>query len=121
MMIERIVGRRPENVQFTWISDAEQAYLHLLGDEHPNYFLILLDIKMPRLTGIELLEKLDRAKKLSAGQNIVVLSSSSLQRDIDEVTRYEEVRFKTKPSGYLDTKEWLNELISQLLLLSKNK
>jgi len=47
--------------------------------------ILLLDIVMPSMDGIETLEKI-KAAKLDEGMNIVILSNQSQQSDIDRAT-----------------------------------
>lgn len=116
MLIERIVSRFPDQLQFTWYADPDAALDHLTDTSSPDYLVILLDIKMPRLTGIELLGELNSRNTIrSRSLNIVVFSSSDMQVDIDRATLYPGVSYKTKPSGYLEASAWLNELFTDLL------
>lgn len=116
MLIERVVSRFPGQLQFTWYADPDAALDHLTDTSSPDYLVILLDIKMPRLTGIELLGELNSRNTIrSRSLNIVVFSSSDMQVDIDRATLYPGVSYKTKPSGYLEASAWLNELFTDLL------
>src|SRR5579859_3058779 len=73
----------------TFVCDGQEAIQYLAGDApytnraiHPLPGLLLLDLKMPRLTGFDVLEWLACRPEL-AYLPVVVLSSSSLQTDLD--------------------------------------
>ena len=67
------------------VQDGEEALNYLFSDEIKNAFpkLILLDIKMPKVDGIEVLRKLkaDESRKVIP---VVLLTSSKEERDIVE-------------------------------------
>jgi CheY-like chemotaxis protein len=64
----------------TAVGDGEQALAHLHGDaERPD--LILLDLNLPRLGGLEVLEDIKADPKLLSIP-VIVLSTSSSPRDI---------------------------------------
>lgn len=115
MMIERIVKRQLHPIGFTWIGDPEEGLLHLLSKDAPLYLLTLIDIKMPKLTGLELLDELDQAGRLQQLKNITIYSSSDLKRDVDRALKHEGVSFNAKPNGYLEAKSWLNKKITDLM------
>jgi two-component system response regulator len=66
-------------------SDGEEALDYLLpdGEQHPKPVLLLLDINLPKVSGLEVLRRIrdhDRTRYLP----VVVLSTSSEDRDIVE-------------------------------------
>ena len=115
-LIKRVVKKHSGELKFQWISDPVEALEFLQTAKAEDYLLILLDIKMPKMTGLELLESLEEAGSLSTlARKIIVYSSSDLSVDQDQAATYAEIRYKTKPSGYLDAKLWLGELINEHL------
>ena len=85
------------------VRDGEQAVQYLSGEgayanreKFPLPFLILLDLKMPRMNGFEVLEWVRRQpdfKRLL----IVVLTSSHLQRDVDRAYELGANSYLVKP------------------------
>jgi len=80
------------------VQDGEEALNYLFSDEIKNAFpkLILLDIKMPKVDGIEVLRKLkaDESRKVIP---VVLLTSSKEERDIVESYRLGVNAYIVKP------------------------
>lgn len=77
--------------------------------EHSHPKLILLDIKMPKVTGIEVLEKLkadDKTKEIP----IVMLTSSNLDPDIEKCYALGVNSYVVKPVGFDDFTKAVNQL-----------
>jgi two-component system response regulator len=80
------------------LQDGEEALEYLFAAEHPSSFpkLILLDIKMPKVDGIEVLRKIksDEQRKVIP---VVLLTSSKEERDIIESYRLGVNAYIVKP------------------------
>ena len=59
-------------------------------------FLVLLDLNMPKVNGLEFLAALRNDEPI-ASTPVVVLTTSQLRRDIDEAYRYNIAGFLIKP------------------------
>ncbi|QPJ66186.1 MAG: response regulator [Candidatus Nitrohelix vancouverensis] len=79
-----IRGLKKYNVanHIKWVEDGEEALNYLTANPVPPK-LILLDLKMPKLSGLEVL-KLIRKMARIAKTPIVVMSSSNEDSDIEE-------------------------------------
>ena len=64
--------------------DAKQAYSNLTDGKLPKPRLILLDLNLPGMSGLEFLQQARASSELAAVP-IIVLSSSIYPREIDEV------------------------------------
>lgn len=87
-------------------SDGEIAIAYLKGDEpyanrerYPLPNLVLLDLKMPRKTGFEVLEWL-RVQRLLRRMIVFVLTSSRHQEDIDRAYELGVNGYLVKPVGF---------------------
>jgi two-component system, response regulator len=93
---ERFLRRFPEVVDVSRVRDGQEA-LEWLGREPELGRLVLLsDLRMPRMSGLELLEAL-RSDARTAGLPVVVLSSSSNTSDIAEAFRWNAAGYMVKP------------------------
>jgi CheY-like chemotaxis protein len=90
------------------VTDGAQAIDYLRGDgpyanrhRYPMPKLALLDIKMPKQTGLEVLEWLrnnenEGLKRLP----VIIMSSSNLQKDIDYAYELGVNAYLVKPNGF---------------------
>ncbi len=90
IFIQRAMDKSPINNNLTIVDDGEKAldYLEGSGDyadreKHPLPNLVLLDLKLPKVSGLEVLKRIknmDIVKRIP----VVILSSSYQQSDIKE-------------------------------------
>ncbi|PYJ08784.1 MAG: two-component system response regulator [Verrucomicrobia bacterium] len=85
------------------VADGQRVVEYLDGlppfDDRTRYpfpDLLLLDLKMPRMSGLEVLQWLDARPDLKA-LPVVVLSSSPLEADCEQATHLGAREFQTKP------------------------
>src|SRR5262245_10649782 len=90
--------------------DGEEAIAYLVGagqysnhDEHPLPDLILLDLKMPRLGGFEVLTWIRRQPGLQ-GIAVVVLTSSEQIWEVNKAYALGANSFLVKPADFQDYK-----------------
>lgn len=74
-----------EGYEVVGVDNGEAAYGVLLAR---HFDLFLLDILMPKLTGLELLDRLQRESKLNASGKIVMLTNLSDDTRIAESLKY---------------------------------
>jgi CheY-like chemotaxis protein len=63
-----------------WFKDGEEAARFLLDPKHPLPSLIVSDLKMPRMNGIELLRKV-RSHERTKNIPFIILTSSNMESD----------------------------------------
>jgi len=97
-------------------ADGEQAIAYLSGtgdyadrEEHPFPDLVLLDLKMPRLDGFEVLEWI-QANPATKSLPVVVLAGSSFRADIRRALELGANSYAAKPAKF----EELQVLIDQI-------
>ena len=90
------------------VSNGEEAISYLKGEgkyanrqEYPLPCLLLLDLKMPRKDGFEVLEWLREQPNFSA-LRVVVLTTSEELRDVNRAYRLGANSFLTKPVDFRD-------------------
>src|SRR4051812_36401069 len=88
------------------VNDGEQAIAYLMGDvpysnrnEYPLPDIILLDLKMPRLDGFEVLTWIRRQPGIR-GLPVIVLTSSEELRDVNQAYALGANSFLVKPLDF---------------------
>ena len=79
-----------------WVKDGEEALEYLFGQGTRPPKLVLLDIKMPRVDGIEVLRRL-KADPATQKIPVVVMTSSNEERDVVESYRLGVNSYIVKP------------------------
>jgi CheY-like chemotaxis protein len=98
------------------VADGQEAIDYLRGTppyddrtRHPFPHLLLLDLKMPRLTGFDVLSWLKQDSDFPE-LPVVVLSSSNYPADIDQARKLGATDYKIKPGNPQLLVEMLQEL-----------
>src|SRR4051812_24034468 len=88
LLLERALRKAAIEAPIRFVSDGEQVILYLQGagayanrQENPFPSIIMLDLKMPRKGGLEVLSWMEEHPELSVVPTIV-LTSSNLETDI---------------------------------------
>jgi CheY-like chemotaxis protein len=92
-LMELVVARRGGNLRLKVVRDGSQAIAYLKREgkfthapSSPAPAVILLDVKMPKVTGIEVLEWVRQQKSLS---DVPVIMISSSMQEVDVLRSYE--------------------------------
>ena len=107
------------------VGDGQEAIDYLSGTgpfadriRHPFPALVILDLKMPRKTGIDVLEWLAREEALRCLPTIM-LSSSGHPGDVEKAYRLGVNAFVTKSSGTSERREFARMIKSFWLTLTE--
>ena len=79
-----------------WVKDGQEAIDYLFGERTQPPKLVLLDIKMPKVDGIEVLRRL-KADPATQRIPVVVMTSSNEDRDVVESYRLGVNSYIVKP------------------------
>jgi two-component system response regulator len=101
-MTMRALERYDGSTRVIWAHDGEEAMDLLRGSAPPK--LVLLDLKMPKMNGFDLLREL-RSNERGFAVPVIVLTSSTEERDIVECYRLGANGFAVKPMDMLDLDE----------------
>jgi two-component system, response regulator len=100
------------------LEDGVAALEYLLDPEKPMPHLVLLDLKLPRLDGLELLRRL-RSEPRTQLLPVVVLTSSDEDRDVIEGYRLGANSYIRKPVDFNQFTEAVRQLGLYWLVLNQ--
>src|SRR5260370_10630940 len=118
--------RNQKPIQVPEVADGMEVIQYLKGegkfedrDKFPFPNLVILDLKMPRMTGLEVLHWL-RHKPEFARLCTVMLSGSGLDQDVAEAYRLGVYAYFRHPSDFSHFIKVLNSILQNLLLTLKH-
>jgi two-component system, response regulator len=99
--------------------DGVEAVEYLLDETKPLPDLVLLDLKLPRLSGLEVLQRI-RSEARTRMMPVVVLTSSSQDEDIVSSYRMGANSYVRKPVRFSDFSEAVRQLGVYWLLINES-
>jgi len=116
LLVRRAVQKTLAGIPLSVVTNGQDAIAYLSGDglyanrsEHPFPDLVLLDLKMPYVQGLEVLKQIRRHpdfRKLV----VVILSSSSSDLDIEKAYELGANSFLVKPSSNEEREELMSRV-----------
>jgi CheY-like chemotaxis protein len=126
LMLERAFRQAAIDLPLHVVADGEQAIAYLRGDgkfanraEYPLPDLLLLDLKMPRKNGFEVLQWL-RDQPTLASLRTVVLTTSNDIWDINRAYGLGANSFLVKPLDFTDFKDTIQAIYNYWLNLDRS-
>jgi CheY-like chemotaxis protein len=124
-MLKRALEQAAIDTPIHFVPDGEQAIAYLRGagkfanrDEYPLPDLFLLDLKMPRSDGFDVLQWL-RQQPTLASLRTVVLTTSDRIWDVNRAYELGANSFLVKPLDFTDFKNTLQAVYNYWLALDK--
>lgn len=120
-LVKRSIQEHVILTQIDHVSDGEKALNYLLkrgefkkseNDSHPH--IILLDLRMPKIDGLEVLKEIRHTDKLSSIP-VVILTTSESERDIEMAYRYAVNSYLVKPMDYNEFDAMIRDMITYWL------
>ena len=99
LTVERALGELELKNKLVHVSNGEEALKYLKNNSAMKPCVILLDLDMPRMNGIEFL-KLAKDDEQLKGIPVIVLTSSDEGRNIDESFKSNVAGYIIKPADY---------------------
>lgn len=100
------------------LRDGVEALAFLLAPEQPLPELVLLDLNLPRVNGLEVLQRL-RSEPRTAVVPIVILTSSNEERDLIDGYRLGANSYVRKPVDFVQFSEAVHQLGLYWLVLNQ--
>ena len=121
LLLLKMAFRKSDRLSLIHMANSgEEAVAYLKGERQfaerakfPLPDMVLLDLKMPRMNGFEVLAKLQEAK-LPQAPVVVALSSSALPGDIERALSLGARFYQTKPTTILQLADVIRDLESKL-------
>lgn len=84
-LITRVLQKTDKTLQIHIASDGEEALKRLdeWGTNYPNPMVILLDLKLPKIDGLDVLRSIKKDARLKS-LPVIVLTSSNQTQDIEQ-------------------------------------
>ena len=125
VMLRRAFRQASITAPIQYVSDGEQAIAYLHGDgkfarrdEFPLPDLLLLDLKMPRKNGFDVLEWL-RDQPSLRHLRVVVLTTSEELRDVNRAYALGAASFLTKPVNFVEFKDTIQAMYNYWVALNR--
>ena len=125
LLIERAFQRTHVANSLQVVRDGEEALAYLSGqapyadrERHPLPVLMLMDLKMPRKSGLEVLEWVRRQPGLKR-LPIIVLTSSNQSPDINRAYELGANSYLVKPAGFDSLLDLVKNLDMYWLILNE--
>jgi CheY-like chemotaxis protein len=118
-LITRVFRKHSMINNIVLLKDGVEALDFFLGsgaNDHPK--VVLLDLKLPKVNGIEVLQRL-KSNERTKNVPVVVLTSSAEDRDIQDAYRLGVNSYVTKPIKFEEFAQVVSELRLYWLLLNK--
>lgn len=107
-LIQRVFKQMDSPLRYHWVKDGESALNYLKGHPASLPRVILLDIKLPKVNGLEVLKEIRTTETLRRIP-VVVLSTSAEETDLRTAYQQGANSYLVKPESY----QQLRNMIAQ--------
>ena len=111
MSIKRALQELGASSRLVHVTSGEEALAHLTSQQHPRPSLILLDLNMPRMSGIELLQAIKSDETLLTIP-VIVLTTSDERTDILDSFGFSVAGYVVKPFDFAQFRETVKAIDS---------
>ena len=112
-LVLRSIKKTHQNIELIHLEDGEAALSFLSGFTESTYplselpVLILLDLRLPKIDGLEVLKQIKSDKSLKSIP-VIVLSTSYSDKDIEFAYNYNANSYLIKPMHFADFSELIH-------------
>lgn len=115
-LIKRGLAQNRVANKIIWVNDGEKALHYLFGigdyndpDTCPRPSMILLDLRLPRVDGLEVLARIKQDPGLQQIP-VVILTSSAAETDVAKAYEFHANSYVVKPVDFLKFTELMDDL-----------
>lgn len=119
-LVERIVKKKKLVEDYRWFKDGIEAISYLQQEQAEKPSVILLDIGLPKISGLEILKTIKSDQNIS-DIPVVMFSSSYESKDIELAYEYGANSYLTKPTEFSELKTTITTVLQYWLNLNKTK
>ncbi len=116
MTVERALGDLEISNQLTHKINGEETLEYLRSDSNETPCVILIDLNMPKMNGLEFL-RLIKADETLKEIPVIVLTTSSEEQDVDESFKLGVAGYMVKPIDYEEFLEKIRVIDSYCTLI----
>lgn len=116
-LFERIIRKNNLVDHFYRCKDGEDALNFLMNEQHSIPSLILLDIKMPKISGLEVLKEI-RANDRTCMIPVIIYSASARPDDVKTAYKLGANSYLVKPNRSAELKEMVAGIVHYWLNLN---
>jgi CheY-like chemotaxis protein len=98
LMAERTIKKLLRDCELSVARDGVEALNFINGDKGRQFDLVLLDLQLPRLDGLQVLRCI-REDESTAGMTVVILTTSSSKTDMGQASALKADLYVTKSLG----------------------
>lgn len=117
-LIERAFRSEGIPLKYHWVKDGAEAIDFFSSSDFPDTKAVLLDIKLPKVDGLEVLKHL-KSQERTSYIPVVIFSSSRQSRDLQAAYQMGANSYLTKPESYDELKTLLRNFTNYWLKLNK--
>lgn len=112
--------KKNDDVGFVKAYESPETALEALRDEQLRPTVILADVHMPRMDGFQFVDLVRRIPHVQEVP-VVFLTTSSLERDVEEARQSTACKYIVKPASYGDLQDRLNDVVKQMVAGTRRK
>ncbi|MFQ6605887.1 MAG: response regulator [Fidelibacterota bacterium] len=116
-MTVRTLQKRGVVNNIIWIKDGQEG-LDFFNRPPPDRMIVLLDLKLPRVNGLEILKRI-KENPQTAKIPVIILTSSQENKDLEEAYRLGANSYIVKPVDFNQFSHAIHDIGHYWLLLNK--